>query len=800
MNGLGIGMWRNTGAATPFIAAAAPSGLTVTIAEASLGFGDTATASVSVSGTPAPTLAYQWTLDGVDAEGQTGPTFEGVPVGALRVRVTATNSEGVAGPVTSLPVTVTALAPGAFSAGQWAMDATGVSGEIVITLFGLPPENGAAITSVEHAVSTQRKSWFSTTASQDWSGAQQVAPFMANNSPWNLASKAGSDWAVSVAYGGPSGLKLYSRTSALPMDVGQVAGAPFVALGKHYNEATTVNPFMQDGLIGLRSDAITDFTAAATWTDLSTDPDRSWLGAIQLYGSVLRTQSFDWNNAGASFFDIQIRLSAANVVNFPAMTGTNSYTATIGGVSWNVVRSITTWQGANTRSYGFQPVSGEASEAPCKAVIDWIVANEVANFAQADAYIWLYGVQAWVEPRAGVTDLTISDFAVALNGVEYSSHLAWIALPSLALNSANNLTGFVDGRMVDATLRAVNSVGAGPGSDIKTEAPFAPVAPAMLGNNEWTFQPVAASTDLEVSIAQTADWTGFSLNVDASGAVSASYTALNAGPVNLAVPTISGTPALGATMTADTGRWATLPGVTSYAYQWKRNGVAISGATASTYNLVSADASTNLSVVVTPTDAQGTPAAGGAESVATAIGAFAPATPDLFAVAVGALRNANAFDMGDAAWTNDGSTTITALAADGPYLAPQTITVSVAQTFRGRKTSLGTLANAAVYRCAAMVKAGVGNRCQILLESGANNATVYTTDVGGVGALTVTHSATRPGTITNEVIEDAGGGYRRIRFDYTPNAAATHTIKTSPFANVVGASVDVYGCGAAEQA
>lgn len=131
---------------------AAPSNLVVAILEETLSFGDTATAVVSVDGFPTPTLAFQWTLDGGDVPGQTGATFDGVPVGALRVRVVPTNSEGAGDPVTSDPVTVTPRVPAAPTINQWALDATGESGEAEITLLGLPAANGAAITSVERQV------------------------------------------------------------------------------------------------------------------------------------------------------------------------------------------------------------------------------------------------------------------------------------------------------------------------------------------------------------------------------------------------------------------------------------------------------------------------------------------------------------------------------------------------------------------------------------------------------------------------------------------------------------------------
>lgn len=62
-------------------------------------------------------------------------------------------------------------------------------------------------------------------------------------------------------------------------------------------------------------------------------------------------------------------------------------------------------------------------------------------------------------------------------------------------------------------------------------------------------------------------------------------------------PAISGTVAVGKTVTANVGSWS--PSPSSVAYQWLRNGVAISGATGATYKLGTADGGTKLSVKVT---------------------------------------------------------------------------------------------------------------------------------------------------------------------------------------------------------
>jgi hypothetical protein len=72
-------------------------------------------------------------------------------------------------------------------------------------------------------------------------------------------------------------------------------------------------------------------------------------------------------------------------------------------------------------------------------------------------------------------------------------------------------------------------------------------------------------------------------------------------PVNTLAPVISGTAERGETLTSNTGTWTGV-GIITYAYQWKRDGANISGATSSTYVLVIADDNTNITCLVTATD------------------------------------------------------------------------------------------------------------------------------------------------------------------------------------------------------
>jgi len=67
---------------------------------------------------------------------------------------------------------------------------------------------------------------------------------------------------------------------------------------------------------------------------------------------------------------------------------------------------------------------------------------------------------------------------------------------------------------------------------------------------------------------------------------------------------ISGTAAVGSVLTA-TNNIADVDGLGTFNYQWKRSGSAISGATSSTYTLVSADASNTITVTITYTDGKG---------------------------------------------------------------------------------------------------------------------------------------------------------------------------------------------------
>ncbi|WP_316228367.1 MULTISPECIES: hypothetical protein [unclassified Bradyrhizobium] len=80
---------------------------------------------------------------------------------------------------------------------------------------------------------------------------------------------------------------------------------------------------------------------------------------------------------------------------------------------------------------------------------------------------------------------------------------------------------------------------------------------------------------------------------------------LLAAPVNTVLPAISGDGgAAGNVLTVSTGSWTGTAPI-AFTYQWKKGGVAITGATASTYTIQAGDAGGVLTVDVTGTNSQG---------------------------------------------------------------------------------------------------------------------------------------------------------------------------------------------------
>ncbi|MEW1954929.1 carboxypeptidase regulatory-like domain-containing protein [Terrabacter sp. NPDC080008] len=116
---------------------------------------------------------------------------------------------------------------------------------------------------------------------------------------------------------------------------------------------------------------------------------------------------------------------------------------------------------------------------------------------------------------------------------------------------------------------------------------------AVTGQTGGTFTPRPEDLGKTVTVETTATLSGYATQTTTSTATAA----VAAGTLTAPTPTISGTAKVGSTLTAAPGTWG--PSPVTLAYQWRRNGTAITGATAATYVLSAADKGTTVTVSVT---------------------------------------------------------------------------------------------------------------------------------------------------------------------------------------------------------
>jgi hypothetical protein len=159
--------------------------------------------------------------------------------------------------------------------------------------------------------------------------------------------------------------------------------------------------------------------------------------------------------------------------------------------------------------------------------------------------------------------------------------------------------------------------------------------PSNGGNGNGSNCAAIAGATTNSHLLRSAD-VGFTIrvrvtatNADGSGVAVSNATAIvvaASAPKNTSPPTISGTPQVGQTLTANPGTWTGTQPI-SFSYSWQRcdkNGGScsvISGATSSTYTIPSNDVGLTLRVRVTATN---TVSSASATSVPTAVIASAP--------------------------------------------------------------------------------------------------------------------------------------------------------------------------------
>ncbi|MBI2245841.1 MAG: hypothetical protein HYU55_18490 [Nocardioides sp.] len=126
----------------------------------------------------------------------------------------------------------------------------------------------------------------------------------------------------------------------------------------------------------------------------------------------------------------------------------------------------------------------------------------------------------------------------------------------------------------------------------------------IAGATGATYLLTAADAGTQISCrvradseAGTSEWvTTAAVTIGGSGPVATA-------PVNTVPPAISGTAAVGQTLSCSQGTWSGSP--TGYGYQWRRDGAAISGATGTTYVVTATDSGRALTCTVTASNSSG---------------------------------------------------------------------------------------------------------------------------------------------------------------------------------------------------
>lgn len=120
-------------------------------------------------------------------------------------------------------------------------------------------------------------------------------------------------------------------------------------------------------------------------------------------------------------------------------------------------------------------------------------------------------------------------------------------------------------------------------------------------------------------------------------------------PINLTLPLITGLNTLGATLSGSNGTWSGNPDTFTYTYQWKRNGVNISGATNNTYVTTILDSEADITFEVTANN--GISPNGVATSLTVTMADYTPVNT-LAPVISGLLELGEILTSTNGTWTN----------------------------------------------------------------------------------------------------------------------------------------------------
>jgi hypothetical protein len=216
------------------------------------------------------------------------------------------------------------------------------------------------------------------------------------------------------------------------------------------------------------------------------------------------------------------------------------------------------------------------------------------------SYQWLRGGLAISGAKKGSYVLVAADIGQTITVQVTASKVGHVTTSTTSKPTVTVVPGTVTNSVkpsITGTAKVGQMLTAKPGTWSPTSVTFTyrwlRAGVAISGATTSTYILTAADIGKKVTVKVTVAKTGYAT----ASATSIETAAVVMGTLTSAVPTISGTASVGKTLTAKPGAWG--PETVTLTYQWLRTGVAISGATTSTYKLTAADAGVPITVRVT---------------------------------------------------------------------------------------------------------------------------------------------------------------------------------------------------------
>ena len=263
----------------------------------------------------------------------------------------------------------------------------------------------------------------------------------------------------------------------------------------------------------------------------------------------------------------------------------------------------------------------EAGQPGCPTVqklLSWTGLDTYGNSSEADAILYTAPSSARVF-AAGTLN-----FSHGLDSFGRTTP-ASPTLQAFTLNLLNDLSGTPPTAPLNLAPPSISGT-ASQGSQLAaaagtwTEAPNLALQWSRCDSTGANCVPISGATASTYTAVTADDGATLEVTVTATNsagsasATSSDTAVVSSAPTNTTLPSISGSDSVGGVLLASPGVWTGSP-APSFAYQWSRcdsagaNCVPISGATASTYTAVTADAGSTLEVTVTATNSAGSASA-----------------------------------------------------------------------------------------------------------------------------------------------------------------------------------------------